>query len=77
LCRITENIQVGYTKTGIYSNHWLVGNLKCQTFSGLKVVVIMLLCTPSLVCTVCENYFHCQISLLVSFVLFGYIMKYL
>jgi len=29
LYRITGNTQVGYTKTGIYSNHWLVGNLKC------------------------------------------------
>jgi len=36
----------------------------------------MLLYTVALDCTICENHFHCYISLLVSFVLFGYGMNF-
>jgi len=44
-------------------------------FSGLKVHVVIQLCTSALDCTICGNHFHCYFSLLVSFVLFGYVMK--
>jgi hypothetical protein len=37
--------------------------------------VVMLLCPSALDCTLCENHLLCQISLLVSFVLFGYVME--
>jgi len=44
-------------------------------FSGLKVHVVILLHTSALVCTIYENHFHCYFLLLVSFVLFGCVVK--